>query len=218
MEHALWEVIIGQTTLAVLVIYHPPLGNIGNTHTRCLDQVSELVQYSLTNHKNLVLLGDFNIAVQDLSNPDNITYRDTMEALGLHQHISIATHQLGNTLDHIYTESINTLGVLHSFQGDYISDHRLVGIEIDKKKHNNRLDLLPRRNYADLTTESFSKEFNNKTIMQHSILEDIWLEFQKEITRTLDKLVPKVKKRRGATLQCPWYNNSLLDQRQIVRR
>ena len=67
----------------------PPLGNIGNTHTRFLDQVSELVQYSLTNHKNLVLLGDFNIAVQDLSNPDNVTYRDTMEALGLHQHISI---------------------------------------------------------------------------------------------------------------------------------
>ena len=194
MEHALWEVIIGQTTLVVLVIYHPPLGNVGNTHTKCLDQVSELVQYSLTNHKNLVLLGDFNIAVQDLSNPDKVTYRDTMEALALHQHISIATHQLGKPPDHIYTESINTLGVLHSFQGDYISDHRLVGIEIDKKKHNNRLDLPPRRNYTDLTTESFSKEFNNDTIIQHSKLENIWTAFEKEIKRTLDKLVPKVKK------------------------
>ena len=121
-------------------------------------------------------------------------------------------------LDHIYTESIKALGVLHSFQGDYISDHRLVGIEIDKKKHNNRLDLLPRRNYTDLTTESFSKEFNNDTIIQHSKLEDIWTAFEKEITRTLDKLVPKVKKKLGAKPPCPWYNNSLLDQRRIVRR
>ena len=96
--------------------------------------MSELLQYSITNYKNLVVLGDFNIAIQDLGSPDSQTYKDTMEALGLTQHIGYATHQLGNTLDHIYTESINTLDIRHSFLGEFLSDHRLVGIEVNITK------------------------------------------------------------------------------------
>ena len=115
---------MGDRTVTVLVIYHPP----GNTPTRLLDEVSQLVQYYMTNHKNLVMLGDFNVAVQDLNNPDSLAFFDTMEALGQVQHIEKPTHQLGNTLDHIYTESLDQLGVQHTFIGSYISDHRLVGI------------------------------------------------------------------------------------------
>ena len=85
----------------------------------------------MANHKNLVILGDFNVAVQDLNNPDSLAFYDTMEALGLVQHIDKPTHQLGNTLDHIYTESLDQLGIQHAFIGSYISDHRLVGIEIN---------------------------------------------------------------------------------------
>ena len=83
-------------------------------------QVSELVDYLFTNHKNLVLLGDFNMHVNKLDNQDTQSYIDTMEALGLVQHIDQQTHQLGNTLDLIYMESIDQLSM-------YISDHFLVG-------------------------------------------------------------------------------------------
>ena len=59
----------------------------GNTHVKFLDGVSQLVQYFITNHKNLVLLGDFMIHVQDLSNLDSLVYNETMEAMGLIQDI-----------------------------------------------------------------------------------------------------------------------------------
>ena len=104
-----------------------------------LDEVSQLVQYFITNHKNLVLLGDFNIHVQDLSNPDSLVYNDTMEAMGLIQHIIEPTHQLGNTLDLVYTESLEAVKVLHAFLGDYISDHRLAGIELQLKKQQEKI-------------------------------------------------------------------------------
>ena len=94
----------------------------------------------MTNHKNLVILGDFNVAIQDLNNPDSIAFYNTMEALGLVQHIGKPTHQLGNTLDHIYTESLDQLGVQHAFIGPYLSDHRLVGIEIKARKHIKHLE------------------------------------------------------------------------------
>ena len=129
LEQAGWVLATKDRTITIVVIYHPP----GNTPTRLLDEVSELVQYYFTNHKNLVILGDFNVAVQDLNNPDSLAFKDTMEALGLVQHIDQPTHQLGNTLDHIYTESIDTLGISHAFTSNYISDHRMVGIELNIK-------------------------------------------------------------------------------------
>ena len=191
----MWRAQLGKQAITILVIYHPPIGNAGNTHTRFLDQVSELLQYSITNHKNLVILGDFNIAVQDLGNSDSQTYKDTMEALGLTQHINHATHQLGNTLDHIYTESIDALEVRHSFLGEYLSNHRLVGIEINKRKITCQLENQNRRPFKDLDLVTFKQEFHNEAVIQHRQLEEIWSALEKELTRTLDKLIPEAKQK-----------------------
>ena len=179
--------------------------------------MSELLQYSVTNHKNLVILGDFNIAIQDLGDLDSQTYIDTMEGLGLTQHIHHPMHQLGNTLDHIYTESIDMLGVRHSFLGDYISNHRLVGIEINKRKATYQLGNQNRRPFKDLDLATFEQEFNNEAVVQHRQLEDIWSTLEKELTGTLDKLIPMTKQKSRHEPVCPWYNARLLDQRKIVR-
>ena len=141
-----------------------------------------------------------------------------MEALGLVQHITQPTHQLGNTLDHIYTESLDPLGVSFAFISTYISDHRLIGIEINTKKHLEWLDRQPRRPFNQLKLENFKHESNNEQVLEHSNLEGIWTTLKKEITRTLDKLIPPKKKpRKGAKLARTWYNPRLLGQRRIVR-
>ena len=116
-----------------------------------------------------------------------------MEALGLTQHIYHPTHQLGNTLDHIYTESIDALEVRHSFLGDYLSDHRLVGIEINKRKITCQLENQNRRPFKDLDLVTFEQEFHNEAVTQHRQLEEIWSALEKELTRTLDKLIPEAK-------------------------
>ena len=93
--------------ITLVGVYHQPIGSTpGNIQVKSLDGVSQLVQYFITNHKNLVLLGDFNRHVQDLANPNSTIYNDTM---GLIQHIIKPTHQLGNTLDLIYTESLEAV-------------------------------------------------------------------------------------------------------------
>ena len=112
-----------------------------------------------------------------------------MEALGLVQNIDKPTHQLGNTLDHIFTESLDALGVSHTFISKNISDHRLVGIELNIKKHLDQLDNQPRRHFNKLKVKDFKDEFNNEEILRHRNLESIWTTFKEEITKTLDKLI-----------------------------
>ena len=116
-----WTTTVRNKKITLLGVYQQTIGSTpGNTHGKFLDEVSQLVQYFITNYKNLVLLGDFNIHVQDLANSDSLVYNETMEAMGLIQHIIEPTHQLGNTLDLINTESLEAVKVIHAFLGDYI--------------------------------------------------------------------------------------------------
>ena len=110
VEYGAWTKTVRNRKITLLGVYHPPIGSTpGNTHIKFLDEVSQTVQNFITNHKNPVLLGDFNIHIQDIANLDSLVNSDGMKAVGLIQHIIESAHQLGNTLDLIFTESLEGL-------------------------------------------------------------------------------------------------------------
>ena len=184
IEHGVWSTTIRNKKLTLSGIYHPPIGSSkGNTHTKFPDEVSKLTQPLMTNYTNLVLLGDFNIHTQDTENPDSIIYNDTMEALRLQQHIEKPTHRLGNTLDLIYTESLDRVRVIHSFIGNFISNHRIVGIELEIKKQLEKHQSTKHRNYRDFTLNNFSQVFNSNKILDQSSLEEAVQAFNKEMEK-----------------------------------
>ena len=193
LEYGTWTTGVRNKTLTVVGVYHPTLGTTRNTPVRFLAQVSELVQYLFTNHKNLVLLGDFNIHVNKLDNQDTQSYIDTVEALGLVQHIDQQTHQLGNTLDLIYTESLEEY---HAFTSTYISDHHLVGIELQMKKQLTRIESSKTRSYKDFNPKDFEASFDNSTILEQVDFTLTVQELEKELTRTLDELAPLQDRRK----------------------
>ena len=159
--------------LPLVGIYHPPIGSHrNNTHIRFLEEVSQLIQCLITNHTNLVLLGDYNIHTQDIENPNSLIFNDTMEALRLQQHIDKPVHKHGNTLDLIYMESLNRVKVLHSFMGNFILNHRVVGVELEIRKQLEKHQPTKHRNYKEFNLNSFTQEFNNNRIPKQSSLKD----------------------------------------------
>ena len=208
LEYGIWPTRVRNKTLTIVGIYHPPLGSTRNTPARFLDQVSELVQYLFTNHKNLVLLGGFNIHINKL---------DTMEVLGLVQHIDQQTHQLGNTLDLVYTESPEPIRIYHVFTSNYISDHCLVGIELQIKKQLVSIESSKTRSYKDFNPSDFNTSFNNNNILKQDSFEQAVVELEKELTRTLDELAPLKDRRKMKQPSRPLYNVTLKEQRRIVR-
>ena len=217
LEYGIWSTRVKNRILTITSLYHPPLGNTRNTPVRFLDQVSELVQYLFTNHKNLALLGDFNVHVNRLDNQDTQAYIDTMEALGLVQHINQPTYQLGNTLDLIYTESLEPILVSYAFTSNFISDHCLVGIELEMKKQQVRIESSKTRNYKNFSTSSFETSFNDSTILEQDNFKLAVKALEKELTRTLDELAPLQDRRKKKIPSRPWYNSTLKEQKRIVR-
>ena len=140
-----------------------------------------------------------------------------MEALGLVQHIDQQIHQLGNTLDLIYTESLEPILVNHAFTSSYISDHCLVGIELQMKKQQVRIESSKARNCKDFNTSSFETSFNNSRILEEENFELAVKALEKELTRTLDELALLEDRRKKRIPSRPWYNATLKEQKRIVR-
>ena len=91
--------------ILIACVYHPPSTSAGQvTDSIFIEEFLDLVEDLVTKHKNLVILGDFNLHVNDPSATDAIIFIDAMSALGFNQIVKKATHETGNKLELIFLE------------------------------------------------------------------------------------------------------------------
>ena len=81
------------------------------TNNIFIDKISELLTEVLPSSKNFIILGDFNLHVNDQDDVDAQIFSDSMEALGLRQHSMIPTHKTNNVLNLIFTEIRSDISV-----------------------------------------------------------------------------------------------------------
>ena len=70
-----------------------------------MDKIME----ELSQHENMVVAGDLNIHWDDLDSNETLLLRDTIEAIGLKQHVSKFTHNANHIIDLLITESIGLI-------------------------------------------------------------------------------------------------------------
>ena len=80
----------------------------------------------LAGNNNLLLLGDFNIHIDEENDNDANNFRATMEALGIMQHVIFSMHKANHTIDHMYTQLFSNIKVTGCKKGDLISDHHII--------------------------------------------------------------------------------------------
>ena len=96
-KHATWQISFKKSITLTGVYHPPPKNNITNAvfTNKLTDHLTKLLT---TKHNNIVL-GDFNMHIDDLHDADASIFLDTITALGIEQHINVPTHYKGNTLD-----------------------------------------------------------------------------------------------------------------------
>ena len=131
MESAVWKVTSLQMSLHIVGVYHPPDKSIPDF----LDLFTEYIVDLIAGHENIVLVGNFNIHINNEDNPNAVIFLDTMTALGLHQHVNGSMHCSGNCLDLVFTEELSRMKVKKCLKSDYLLDHVVVlcGLTIPKQ-------------------------------------------------------------------------------------
>ena len=103
-EGATWKLIINNLPIHITRVYHPPPSTRNaTTNSIFTDQLSDYMSNILTSATNNIVLGDFNIHVNDFNDVDAGYLIDTFSALGFSQYIDTATHTKGNTPDLIFS-------------------------------------------------------------------------------------------------------------------
>ena len=95
-----------------------------------IDDFTDWLVEEIMLHENLLILGDFNLHINDLDIPDTGIFLDTVTAMGLNQHVNFATHQLGNILYLVLLEELSQFQILPCKPGVYLSDHCTVEVVI----------------------------------------------------------------------------------------
>ena len=99
-----------------------------------MDEFLDLVSQLVLDCKELIIAGDINMHINDVSSPDGQQFTDLCTAIGLNQWITFLTHKLGNSLDLIMTKVLSSVKLLDITPGPFISDHCGVHVSINYQK------------------------------------------------------------------------------------
>ena len=157
-EHDIWNIQIGPRVYTIVRIYHPPQGTDPKVNNaNFLDQLIGLLSYVVSKHQDIIILGDFNIHINDPEDQDAQILQDTLNAFNLRQHVNIPTHNLGHTIDLIITSN-DYGGKL--IPGLYISDHRLITLDTNLSKPKPKPETKYVCSLIHNKIQEFTEEFN----------------------------------------------------------
>ena len=72
------------------------------------DDLTDYLTEWMASYRNIIICGDFNMHIDNLTDIEAQIFNDTMEALWLQQHVNFKTHHAGNILDIIYRNYFTT--------------------------------------------------------------------------------------------------------------
>ena len=114
------------STINLSVIFRPPNSSV---LAFAMDFLG-LLENDINENGRLLILGDFNIPMNNPDSPDTSIIQDILDSLGLQNHIRFPTHRLQNTLDLIITEHqenfIRKLNQGRLFLGNHLIDFEIV--------------------------------------------------------------------------------------------
>ena len=205
-------------TFSIIAIYRPPYSRKHQvTISMFTDDFISFMEETLLDLKNPIILGDFNIHINDTDNTDAITFIDSMEVLGLVQHVSKYTHMAGNILDLIYTVQGDGLSVQYCSVGLFVSHHKIILAAINLRKLTLTWQKIKMRKTKDIRPSDFESEFNNGNIPETDNIDELNLAYNKELTQVYDKLAPVKEITITSRIQTPWFDSELNELKQKVR-
>ena len=158
--------------ITVTGIYHPPPKN-AITNRIFIDDITDHLISLLPTATNNIILGDFNMQINESNSNDASIFKDTFTALGLTQHVTTSTHVKGNILELICTEETSSIKLTFCQAGSFLSDHKLVAAVLNIDKQPIEKKTLSVHKLHCITDDSFKSALNESAIDLTSPVETV---------------------------------------------
>ena len=133
----------------ILLVYRPP----GSSTSLFLEEFSKLLEHITADlrHKRLLIVGDFNIHVENSNDATARQFLDLLDSFDLVQHVGEKTHANGHTLDLVISNAmdhfVNDVKTTDPVIPDHLAVHSVTGHLATKQTRHQRTRR-PRNNLA----------------------------------------------------------------------
>jgi hypothetical protein len=208
-------------TIRLGVIYRSNSKKHGKPIPQFLSEFQDFIDSHATSSGNLLLVGDFNLHVDDSNDFYGNKFKDVLSELNLQQFVQESTHSVGHTLDLVITRSsellIDNLVVGAPMK---ITDHRPVTFTLPWAKPLPTKKNISYRKLKNINIDDFQKDITNSTLITtpEKDITALAMQYDDVLSQILEK---------HALLQCktvvikyrpPWYTDQLHPAKVEMRR
>uniref|UniRef100_A0A3B3DXI4 Reverse transcriptase domain-containing protein n=1 Tax=Oryzias melastigma TaxID=30732 RepID=A0A3B3DXI4_ORYME len=194
----------GPTPTIIALIYRPPKTNLD-----FITHFSSLLAHLSSLSPNVILLGDFNIHMDNPNLPLTKDFSSALDSFGFLQAANFPTHAKGHTLDLICCSGLTPSNCTAA--DPHISDHFLVSFSIPVLLSSVKLPrLISFRNLKDMNTTTFSSIISSSCSPDHFSPPDVLSNhYNKVLHSTLNALAPVRTRSVFFSKSSPWFTSEL---------
>lgn len=214
---------LAKQSVRVVIIYRPPPSKKnGFTFRMFITQFADfLEQCIIPVKKKCIILGDFNIHIDDPCDRDGREFLSVLDQFGLAQHVQGRTHKNGHTLDLVVTRSCDkVISSIHT-QDHGFPDHFPVLCQLTVHRPVNKKQRVSYRKFKaiiidDLTTDI--KQSDLCTQVCTDSLDDMVSQYNNTLGKICDHHAPLKTRTLVIRPQCEWYTSEVRAAKQDRRK
>ena len=206
----------GSSSLRIIVVYRPPPAPAALFFSE-FEELIGTVNATKKRKQRLLVVGDFNIHLNNLADVSSSRFAEQIDSLQLKQFVSGPTHKDHNTLDLVLGFRSDRL-VTRVKVGEFFSDHNVISCQLFL-----RMPPLPRtkvtvRKLDSIDLDAFVKDLERLPLLRDPALSlDDRIQQYEAISTVLDQHAPE--KTRFITLRprAPWVTDDVFVLRRKLR-
>ena len=216
-EYLITSIHICGAVICLVIICHAPYAKASRiTTSNFVTDFTNFLPHIIVKYNNILILGDFNLQLDDSEDTDAMLFKDIMHAMGLISYVNFPTHVAGHTLDQVYSVLGSRITVRKCTQGPLISDHYTVKGCVVVPYISTTTRCIQSKNLKAIDINSFIEDINTGNILLQNTNEAV-AAFDTELLRVLNKHAPvktiKISDRKKEV----WYDDHIKLQKKFVR-
>lgn len=165
----------------------------------------------------VIIVGDFNIHVDDDACNIASEFLSIMESFNFTQHVTCPTHNKGYTLDLVLSHGLNTSNIC--IEDVFVSDHKCILFDLAY----NEVPLPVTRSSCShmvnqLAVENFSADFDSSSVFISDDIDVSVQSFNEHCTLLLDRVAPLKTRLISAVNTSPWINDVIRSFRCVCQK
>ena len=212
--------------IILLIVYRPPYSQANSVTTNVFfDKFESHLDSLIVKSGKLMLIGDFNIHMDNPTNNDCKKFNDILNTYGLINNIDFCTQESGHTLDLVITRKIDEMKLIHTEPGPFLSDHRFVRTIFNIKKPTTEKRKIKFRKLSNIDQVTFQHDIRNSILYTDEFVNinctQMAETFDQTLTDIMNRHAPEVDIIIKLKPLSPWYNGELtqikLEKRNLER-